>query len=50
MEKTIEHAWSGGKPIGLCEYQIYEKLPKKIKTALPSIEELETEFARDLKL
>jgi predicted nuclease of restriction endonuclease-like (RecB) superfamily len=36
------------KPIGLAEYRLDEQLPDNIKTALPSIEELEAELAKDL--
>lgn len=35
------------KPIGLAEYRITESLPENLKTALPSIEELEAELAKD---
>ncbi len=34
------------KPIGLAEYQITENLPKEVKTALPTIEELEAELSK----
>ena len=34
------------KPIGLAEYRLAESLPEKIKTALPSIEELEAELSK----
>jgi predicted nuclease of restriction endonuclease-like (RecB) superfamily len=34
------------KPIGLAEYQLTEALPEEIKTALPSIEELEAELSK----
>jgi predicted nuclease of restriction endonuclease-like (RecB) superfamily len=34
------------KPIGLAEYKINESLPEKIKTALPSIKELEAELMK----
>lgn len=34
------------KPIGLAEYQITENLPENIKTALPTIEELEAELPK----
>lgn len=33
------------KPIGLAEYRITENLPENLKTALPSIEELEAELS-----
>ncbi len=36
------------KPIGLSEYRLTESLPEKIKTALPTIEELEIELSKDL--
>lgn len=35
------------KPIGLAEYRLTESLPENIKTALPTIEELEAELAKD---
>jgi predicted nuclease of restriction endonuclease-like (RecB) superfamily len=35
------------KPIGLAEYKLDEQLPENIKTALPSIEELEAELLKD---
>ena len=34
------------KPIGLAEYRLTESLPDDIKTALPTIEELESELSR----
>jgi hypothetical protein len=37
------------KPIGLAEYRLAENLPENIKTALPTIEELEAELSKDLK-
>ena len=36
------------KPIGLAEYNLTKALPEDLKTALPSIEELEAELAKDL--
>ncbi len=33
------------KPIGISEYQLSKILPKKLKTSLPSIEEIEAEFS-----
>jgi len=36
------------KPIGLAEYKLTEALPEDIKTALPSIEELEAELSREM--
>ncbi|WP_375331362.1 YhcG family protein [Candidatus Tisiphia endosymbiont of Oplodontha viridula] len=35
------------KPIGLAEYKLTESLPENIKTALPTIEELEDELSKD---
>ena len=37
------------KPIGLAEYRLTESLPENLKTALPSIEELEAELIKDLE-
>ncbi|WP_255565560.1 PDDEXK nuclease domain-containing protein [Wolbachia endosymbiont of Cylisticus convexus] len=34
------------KPIGLAEYRVTENLPESIKTALPTIEELEAELSK----
>jgi hypothetical protein len=36
------------KPIGLAEYKLTETLPENIKTALPTIEELEAELSKDI--
>ena len=36
------------KPIGLAEYKLGEILPEELKKALPSIEDLEKEMAKDL--
>ncbi len=36
------------KPIGLAEYHIHESIPENIKTALPSIEELEAVLAEKI--
>lgn len=33
------------KPIGVAEYQLLEALPKELETSLPSIEQIEREFA-----
>jgi len=35
------------KPIGLAEYRLTKNLPEKLKTALPTIEELEAELSKD---
>ena len=32
------------KPIGVSEYQITQSLPEKLKSSLPTIEEIEAEF------
>jgi hypothetical protein len=32
------------KPIGVAEYQLVKSLPKKLRTALPTIEEIEAEL------
>lgn len=36
------------KPIGLAEYRLRDALPENLQTALPTIEELEAELAKDL--
>jgi hypothetical protein len=36
------------KPIGLAEYRLQDALPENIKTALPTIEELEAELSKNL--
>jgi predicted nuclease of restriction endonuclease-like (RecB) superfamily len=38
------------KPIGLAEYRLDREIPEHIKTELPTIEELEAELSKDLKL
>lgn len=46
---VAEYALSGiDKPIGVAEYQLVRALPEPLDTSLPSIEEIEAEFARDL--
>ncbi len=37
------------KPIGLAEYRLTEALPEDIKTNLPTIEQLEAEFAKNIE-
>lgn len=37
------------KPIGLAEYRLTESLPENLKTALPTIEELEAALGKNLK-
>lgn len=47
---VAEYALAGiDKPIGVAEYQLLQALPKPLDTYLPSIEELESALARDLK-
>ena len=36
------------KPIGLAGYKISEALPEKLKTELPTVEELEAELAKNI--
>lgn len=36
-----------GKPIGISGYKLFESLPKELKGSLPTIQELETELAKD---
>jgi len=36
------------KPIGISEYQLTQALPENLKSSLPSIEEIEAEFAKEL--
>ncbi len=38
------------KPIGLAEYRLEDALPEHLQTALPTIEELETELGKSLTL
>jgi len=37
-------------PIGVAEYQLVSSLPKELKTELPSIEEIETRLAENVKI
>lgn len=37
------------KPIGLAEYRLHEALPENLKSALPTIEEIEAELSRSVK-
>ncbi len=47
---TAEYALKDiNKPIGVASYEITEKLPKNLKTQLPTIEELETELNKKFK-
>jgi predicted nuclease of restriction endonuclease-like (RecB) superfamily len=46
---VAEYALSGiDKPIGVAEYQLVRALPEPLDISLPSIEEIEAEFANDL--
>lgn len=36
------------KPIGVSEYKLTHKLPKKLKSSLPTIEEIEKELGKDI--
>lgn len=38
------------KPISLAEYKLEDALPEELKTALPSVEELEAELAKDIEI
>jgi predicted nuclease of restriction endonuclease-like (RecB) superfamily len=45
---VVEYALSDvHKPIGVSEYQITQSLPEKLKSSLPTIEEIEAEFGGD---
>lgn len=47
---TAEYALKDiSKPMGIAEYKLGDAIPDKIKTALPSIEELEEELSKDEK-
>lgn len=47
---TVEYALRDlNKPIGAGEYRLAEVLPNSIKTALPSIEQIEFELSKHLK-
>jgi len=46
-EMVVEYALSDiHKPIGVSEYQLTQSLPKRLKSSLPSIEEIEKELGR----
>jgi len=48
---VAEYALSGSdKPMGVAEYQLVRSLPSPLDTCLPTIEALETELSRDLKV
>jgi hypothetical protein len=45
-----EYSFAGiDKPIGIATYQLTRALPKEIRSALPTVEELETELSERLK-
>jgi predicted nuclease of restriction endonuclease-like (RecB) superfamily len=47
---TVEYALRDmGKPIGVAEYKLVKSIPRKLKSSLPSVEELEAEFENDLR-
>lgn len=47
---TVEYALRDvNKPIGVAEYRLTESLPDTIKTALPSIEQIEFELSKHIK-
>ncbi|MBS1808646.1 MAG: DUF1016 family protein [Acidobacteria bacterium] len=47
---VAEYALSGiNKPMGVAEYQLVRALPEPLDTSLPSIEEIEAEFAASLE-
>ena len=37
------------KPIGISEYELTRALPEELKSALPTIEEIEAELSADLQ-
>ena len=44
-DNTVEYSPSSrNKPISMSEYQIIENLPDQLKSSLPSIEQIETNF------
>ena len=46
---VAEYALSGiNKPMGIAEYQLVRALPEPLDTCLPTIEELEKEFSKDI--
>jgi predicted nuclease of restriction endonuclease-like (RecB) superfamily len=48
---VAEYALSGiDKPMGVAQYQLVRALPEPLDTCLPSIEELEKELSRELKV
>ena len=47
---VAEYALSGtNQPIGIAEYELVRSLPEPLDRSLPSIEEIEAEFSRDLE-
>lgn len=50
VKVVAEYVLSGiSKPIGMSECQFTQSLPEQLKTSLPSIEQLETEFKQDIE-
>ncbi len=48
---VAEYALSGSKaPIGISEYALSKAIPEKLKTSLPSVEELEAELNQKIKV
>lgn len=46
---VVEYALSDiHKPIGVSEYQITQSLPEELKSSLPTIEEIEAEFGKEV--
>ena len=49
-EVVVEYALSDiKKPIGVSEYKLTHSLPKKFKSSLPTIKEIEAELCGDLR-
>jgi DUF1016 N-terminal domain/YhcG PDDEXK nuclease domain len=47
---VAEYALAGtNRPMGIAEYELVRALPEPLDRSLPSIEEIEAEFARDLE-
>ena len=46
---VVEYALSDiHKPIGVSEYKITKFLPEELKSSLPTVEELEAEFSKEV--
>jgi YhcG PDDEXK nuclease domain len=47
---VAEYALAGtNRPMGIAEYELVRALPEPLDRSLPSIEEIEAEFAHDLE-